>query len=134
CYVIVCDIPADLTLESIDGKLFHTHSANLSTFSDGFPPATIAPLQGEVVKMSETADVLEILLHFMHPDREQPNLRILSIELLAGVAEAAEKYMVHSARQACSLKMQSLVGYHPLEVLQYATKFNYPEICDVAAP
>ncbi|KAF8989169.1 hypothetical protein BDQ17DRAFT_1478927, partial [Cyathus striatus] len=129
-----CDIPADLTLESIDGKLFHTHSANLSTFSDGFPPATIAPLQGEVVKMSETADVLEILLRFMHPDREQPNLRILSIELLAGVAEAAEKYIVHSARQACSLKMQMVIGDYPLEVLGCASMFAYEELSNKAAP
>ncbi|KAF8989171.1 hypothetical protein BDQ17DRAFT_1288650 [Cyathus striatus] len=130
---IECALPADITIESADGSIFHSHSTNLSMFSEGFPPAAIEPLAGEIVKMTESTEVVKILLQFMHAQR-QPDLRKLSIECLAGVAEASEKYMVYPAMQACSLRMQTLIGEYPLEVLTYGTKFDYPELSDEAAP
>ncbi|KAF8988976.1 hypothetical protein BDQ17DRAFT_1314540 [Cyathus striatus] len=128
-----CDLPADLILQSCDEKLFHTHSISLAMLSHGFP-LTLSPVEREIVKLEETSEVLEILLRFMHPMQEQPDLRELSIELLAGVAQAAEKYLVYLAMQACSLRMQMMIKRYPIEVLAYAAGFDYHDIANEAAP
>ncbi|KAF8988978.1 hypothetical protein BDQ17DRAFT_1434791 [Cyathus striatus] len=114
-----CSIPADLILRSHEGTIFHAHSDALSSFAQGFPPASITPQNGEI---------------FAHMAQEQPDLKKVSIECLVGVAEAVEKYMMYPAMQACSLRMEMVIGDYPLEVLGYAPMFAYEELSNKAAP
>ncbi|KAJ7123784.1 hypothetical protein C8R43DRAFT_1135837 [Mycena crocata] len=78
-----CTLEADVLLRSSDGVLYAAHSKNLELYSDGFPPASFAG-----------ADEIR------QPDSS-------NFELLAGLAEAAEKYMVYSesAMEVCKIQM-----------------------------
>jgi len=86
----------------------------------------------EVVQLTETSTVLDLLLQYTYR-QPQPDLKKADFETLAGVAEAAEKYQVFAAISWCKLLMESAVPKHPLAVLNYATRHDYPEIMDVAA-
>lgn len=59
---------------------------------------------GEVVNLSETAIVLELLLQYMyHP---QLDLKKVNFEDLFSLAEAAEKYKVSSAVDVCKVQLR----------------------------
>jgi hypothetical protein len=59
----------------------------------------------DVVPLDEQADVLELMLPFMH-HTQLPDLSDLSIDLLSRLAEAAEKYGIYSAMSTCNAVMQ----------------------------
>jgi hypothetical protein len=59
----------------------------------------------EEVELTETSDVLEILFQFIYP-RKHPSLVNIKFSMLAGVAEAAEKYQVFSAMNICEIRMR----------------------------
>ena len=59
----------------------------------------------EVVALTETSTVLEILLQYMYR-QPQPDLERVDFETLAGVAEAAEKYQVFAAMPWYKLLME----------------------------
>jgi hypothetical protein len=79
-------------------------------------------------------------------------MRKVDFHILAGVAEAAEKYQVYAATTVCNMHMWSVpfhfsagvmtdalfssaaVPKHPFEVLVYAYKHNYNDIVDEATP
>jgi hypothetical protein len=86
----------------------------------------------EVVQLTETSAVLDLLLQYMYR-QPQPDLKKADFETLAGVAEAAEKYQVFAAISCCKLLMEAAAPKHPLTVLYYATRHGYTEIMDVAA-
>ncbi|KAJ7911048.1 hypothetical protein B0H13DRAFT_1614934, partial [Mycena leptocephala] len=116
------------------------HSKNLEMYGEGFPPSALASVsrdvetaQPEVVQMTERSDILELLLKYMHLQR-QPDLSRHKFDTLAGLAEAAEKYFVYSAMDVCRIRMGLYVQDHPARVLAYAIKHNYPELRDVAVP
>lgn len=88
----------------------------------------------------------------MYPQR-QPDLKLVKFDTLQSLAEAAEKYLVFAAMATCKTFME-YVSYlmilahckypsdhlsrpaykeHPLEVLIYAAKHDYPEIANAAA-
>lgn len=103
-----CALEADIYLRSSDGILFEAHSKNLELYSGGFPPANFADVGGderEVVQMTETSSVLALLLQYVHNQR-QPDSSRFQFETLAGLAEAAEKYLVFSAMEVCKIKMR----------------------------
>ncbi|KAJ6541999.1 hypothetical protein DFH09DRAFT_1368230 [Mycena vulgaris] len=131
-----CTLDADLVLRSSDGMLYAAHSKNLELYSGGFPPSSFATVGGderEIVQLTEASSVLTLLLQFLHNQR-QPDSTKFEFERLAGLAEAAEKYMVYSAMEVCKLRMRSSISAHPLEVLAYATKHGYTELRDAAVP
>ncbi|KAJ7877609.1 hypothetical protein B0H13DRAFT_2200535 [Mycena leptocephala] len=136
CQSDECALEADIYLRSSDGILFEAHSKNLELYSGGFPPANFADVGGderEVVQMTETSSVLALLLQYVHNQR-QPDSSRFQFETLAGLAEAAEKYLVFSAMEVCKIQMRLSIPTHPVRVLAYAAKHGYPELRDIAAP
>ncbi|KAF8168480.1 hypothetical protein B0H34DRAFT_60951 [Crassisporium funariophilum] len=127
-----CDPNADLILKSSDGVQFHVYRKYLEACTGGFPPAEF-PVSGEVVKLSEPAKVLEILLQFIHPQR-QPSVRDMDIDLFFSLAEAAEKYEVYGAMNTCNNRMYHLVDLRSMEILNYAVKHGYPDLANTVAP
>jgi hypothetical protein len=87
---------SDITLQSSDAVLFAVHRKNLEMHSEGFFGANgiSFPSAHEVVPLSENSAILELLLQFMYR-QPQPDMRKVEFHILAGVAEAAEKYQVY---------------------------------------
>src|SRR6266498_3177814 len=94
-----CNISVDVRFRSADGIIFGAHKKNLEFFSEGFPlgDSTVAT---EVVQLEENADVLCIMLSFLHNTR-MLELKDLEISTIAPLSEAVEKYMIYSAMQIC---------------------------------
>jgi hypothetical protein len=108
----VCAADADLIFRSCDGRIFNVHKKDFEMHSEGFAAATVAsePSSGEdpeTVTLTETAPVLELLLQYIYR-QPQPDLQNVDFEILAGVAEVAEKYQVYSATCLCKILMESV--------------------------
>jgi len=99
-----CYLAIDVKLNSADGQVFGAHQRNLEVFSDAFPTAG-STTANEVVNLEENAEVLQLMLQFMHNTR-QPDLNKIPFSTLAPLAEAAEKYMIYSAMQICHIHME----------------------------
>ncbi|PPR05464.1 hypothetical protein CVT24_008233 [Panaeolus cyanescens] len=147
CPVRGCTIPVDLIIVSKDKKHISAHTSNLGQFSNGFPaPHALSELARgavsgpEQARLEETADVLRLLLRFMH-HTHLPDLDVLPFATVAGMAEAAEKYEVFSAialGKACMKRraenqIKPLQPHDALKVLFYALKHGYNDIADSAA-
>ena len=100
----VCAPDADITFQSSDRVLFHAHRKNLETNSAAFPPAEMLVCD-EFVPLSEDSTTLELLFSFMYP-RRHPDLESTPCEILAPLAEAAEKYEVFAAMNICKIRMR----------------------------
>ena len=73
-------------------------------FSEGFS-APLIQASDDVVPLTETADVLELLFQFCYPKR-QPSLRSLNFDALSVLAEAVEKYQIYGALEMCKFFME----------------------------
>ncbi|TRM57641.1 hypothetical protein BD626DRAFT_208048 [Schizophyllum amplum] len=133
CPVAGCRLPVDIFLQSSDGILTGAHTRNLETFGEAFPSSSLAAPPSEPIVLDEPADVLQLLMHFMHLI-PQPSLEGRSFELVLRFAEAVDKYGVHAADQLCWLKMRDHAETNSLEVLQYAARLNLYDLLDIAAP
>ena len=100
---------ADVIVQSCDGVQFHLHRKYLHFNSEGFPPAEI-DTYGEVVVLSENASTLELLFQYIYP-QHHPELRNISFEDLASLAEAAEKYGIYSAMIVSKIRMRYLTTF-----------------------
>ena len=102
---------ANIVLRSSDGVLFKVHRKNLAVHSDVFAAAeTISqPVaeEVEVVQLSETSSVLDLLLQFMNR-QSQPDLRNVPFEILADLSNTVDKYEVFSAMTKCEMAMRSI--------------------------
>jgi hypothetical protein len=96
-------------LRSCDGVIFKFYRKNLECFSEVFGDAQgislSCPVEGEIVDLPETSDVLDLLLQFMSR-QPQPDLTSLDFPLLAALAEAAEKYLLYAALTLCRRNME----------------------------
>jgi hypothetical protein len=104
----VCDPNADITLRSCDGTLFKFYRKQLEAYSVAFAGGEAFPsVAGEIIDLSETLEVVELLLQLMSLDK-YANLMTLELEfsVLAQLAEAIEKYEVVSARIVCDMVMR----------------------------
>jgi hypothetical protein len=106
---------ADITLSSSSGLLFRVHRKNLETHSSAFASTSAETAaqpepEPEPVALTESSDVLELVLQLMYP-HPQPDLRALDLRTLAALAEAAEKYEVHSALTLCRMQMECVDKY-----------------------
>jgi hypothetical protein len=105
----VCASDSDITLQSSDGVLYKLHRKNLEVHSDVFASAEAVSEQlssdDEVVLLTETSAVLDLLLQYMYR-QPQPDLKDVDFGVLAGVAEAAEKYQVFAAISWCKFWME----------------------------
>jgi hypothetical protein len=98
-------IPVDVQLRSHDGVLISAHQVNLSNYGECLPDANAISDSSEPVDLTENAEALKLLMHFVHKP-PYPNVSLLQDDLLFDLARAAEKYMVHSAMSVCSLCIQ----------------------------
>jgi hypothetical protein len=110
-FFLVNALDADICLRSVDGIRFLVHRENLRVHSDVFATAgsISSPLaaseEKEVVQLSETADVLDLLLQFMY-HQPQPDLLSLPFPLVTDLVKAVEKYEVYSAMSRCEVAMK----------------------------
>ncbi|KAJ7496494.1 hypothetical protein FB451DRAFT_197256 [Mycena latifolia] len=131
-----CSSDADMAVLSSDRVLFKVHRKNLEVHSDIFADATSTtkPENGDdIVHLSESSDVLDLLFQYMYR-QPQPDLDTVEFPIFAGLAEAAEKYVVYSALTLCRMKMKDSIISHPLEVLDYAVKHGHVKLANEAAP
>ncbi|KAJ7496492.1 hypothetical protein FB451DRAFT_1207906 [Mycena latifolia] len=131
-----CSSDADMEVLSSDGVLFKVHCKNLEVHSDIFADATSTTKpenDDEIVHLSESSDVLDLLFQYMYR-QPQPDLEAVDFPIFAGLAEAAEKYVVHSALGWCRAKMKASVTAHPLEVLNYAVRHGHGSLANECAP
>ncbi|KAF8182747.1 hypothetical protein K438DRAFT_1511486, partial [Mycena galopus ATCC 62051] len=131
----VCALDADITIASADGVLFKVHRKNLEVHSDVFAAAETAtrPENGDdIVPLSETSPVLELLFQYMYR-QPQPDLKNVEFPVFAGLAETAEKYVVYSALEWCRMRMKEFVMTHPLQVLAYAARHEHIDLADESA-
>ncbi|KAF5311377.1 hypothetical protein D9611_012600 [Ephemerocybe angulata] len=95
-----CQIPVDLVLQSSDKVLIGAHKANLEAWSDGFPSANSVDDTHEPVDLTETAEILKLLMQGMHKTRFTP-WATLSCDTVFALSEAAKKYFVYSVMAGC---------------------------------
>jgi len=100
----------DIILRSCDRVLFRVHRRNLEVHSEGFAGGQAFSTQDEVVDLTETSAVLDLLLQYIYP-QPPPDLAFVNIKLLLGLAEAAEKYFFHAVIQTCKLYIKSVVDF-----------------------
>lgn len=124
---------ADIHFKSSDNVLFFIHRENLKCCAAGFPPLEFKPVKGEVVPLTESAQILELLFTFVYPN-PVPDVKKMPFGTLSDLADAAEKYRVFSAMAICCIYMTAAVSDHPVEVLRYAVIHRYVELVDSAGP
>jgi hypothetical protein len=76
----------------------------LEICAGGFAPPGFET-QGEIVHLTETALVLDYLFRFCSAGRH-PNIERMTFDVLASLAEAAEKYEVYLAINICKIYMK----------------------------
>ena len=101
---IVSSPDSNVIFQSSDGILFKVHKVNLTIGARGFAPPEFET-QGEIVHLSESANTLEVLFQFCYPT-PYPYLGGMEFDVLALLAEAAEKYQIFSAMNICKIYMK----------------------------
>lgn len=98
---------SDITIESSDAVRFLLHRKNLETHTKPLPGSGLQLhiSSDDVVKLTEPAEILEILFQFVYPTR-QPVLSALGAETLLALAEAVQKYQVFSAMNGCESQLK----------------------------
>ncbi|KJA16382.1 hypothetical protein HYPSUDRAFT_123187, partial [Hypholoma sublateritium FD-334 SS-4] len=131
-----CPLRVDVVVHSSDGVKFGAHTANLLKYSDAFPgtepPDAHGPAGGAVIRLAEAADVVRVLLRFVHGGR-QPALSALDVDTLSALAAAVERYQVYSAVELCKAHMSLILDAHPVDVFVYAAKHAHAELASKAA-
>ncbi|KAF5309112.1 hypothetical protein D9619_012828 [Psilocybe cf. subviscida] len=133
------DPTCDIILESCDGVLFKLHSKYLSATSAGFSAPDQTVIDGSPVQLHESSAILEILFQFIEPPSDSRNFRYPSVVALEPtqfflLAEAAEKYTVFAAMNACTTVMHFLTEKHPLDILNHSFKHGYKDLVQMAVP
>ncbi|KAG5649779.1 hypothetical protein H0H81_002068 [Sphagnurus paluster] len=124
---------ADVSFLSSDNVLFRIHRQNIEFNCGALRPGEVA-VDGEIVPLrDQTAETLELLFQFIYP-QVHPHLETTAFEVLAPLAEAAEKYKVYAAMNICRARMKYTLPAHALEVFNYAARYGYQDIMSAAAP
>ncbi|CAK5282568.1 unnamed protein product [Mycena citricolor] len=125
---------ADVSFISSDRTLFRVHRKNLEVCAEGFPPCEVAsPGSQELIPLEECSTILELLFQFIYP-RRHPGLDTVTFDVLAPLAEAAEKYQVFPAMNICHIRLRDMGKDHPVEVAAYAAKHDYPHLLGEIGP
>ncbi|KAL1724654.1 hypothetical protein EV714DRAFT_196184, partial [Schizophyllum commune] len=124
----------DVVFIGSDGMSVTVSRAQFLRASDfALPPPSSLGNDSVVFHAAENIDVLRLLFKFV--TLEYPiDLERVPFEIAMSVAEAAEKYVVHSARIYCCSFMRAQRIERPLEVVRFAAQYRYDEILDAAAP
>jgi hypothetical protein len=102
-----CPLAVDIVFRSCDKKLIGAHKLNLAQYSEGFPAPGDVIAPDKAVDLTENAETLRVLMTFMHSQRFPSllNMHEESFQELLELADAAEKYLVHSAMAVCNLRL-----------------------------
>jgi len=139
-----------MKVRSADGFVFQLHSVVLGVTTGAFPGLDA---EGEMVQLTEPANVLEILFAFLYPKRH-PDLYGESFERLIAVAEAAGKYEVPSAADVCNERLlyvfldsssffllehifayyRNFLPRHAPEIFVHAIEHDYPRLVSATLP
>jgi hypothetical protein len=111
--MIVCAADSDITIQSSDGVLFRLHQVNLKI---SLGSCEFVTTENEVVRLPESSAVFNLLFQFCYPERH-PDLDNLEFDILAELAEAAEKYKVFSAIDICRVAIRCVLGYSGVSFL-----------------
>jgi hypothetical protein len=98
-----CNLAVDVILASSDGVHFGFHTQNILIFAGAFPACDTE--DSNVISLSESADVVSLLLQYMHQQR-QPDSSKFKFDILSRLADAVEKYNVFSAIEVCNIHMR----------------------------
>jgi hypothetical protein len=122
----VSAIDADVIFSSSDGVLFNIHRKNLEIVSGAFPPAEFST-DKEIVPLTESSAILELLFQFVYP-RQLPDIhKVQPFTSLMELAEAAEKYEVYPAINACKIRMRLVtITFHSYAVINLAKVYIIP--------
>ncbi|KAH9479336.1 hypothetical protein JR316_0007926 [Psilocybe cubensis] len=110
---------ADVVFSSSDNVLFRLHRKNLELLGEIFPGGEFSA-DGEVV-------------HLQEPSKRRKRLDDLGHVTLADVAEAAEKYRMYTAMDACEMRLEAILPVSPSLVLAHALKHNIPKLINASA-
>ncbi|KDR69056.1 hypothetical protein GALMADRAFT_104360 [Galerina marginata CBS 339.88] len=123
---------SDIEVRSSDGFIFQLHRVVLGVSTGAFPGSEM-DTAGEIVQLTEPANVLAILFAFLYP-KVHPDLRGEKFAILAAVAEAAGKYEVSSATEVCNERMVNFLPQYAPEILTHAVKHDYPRLIATTLP
>jgi hypothetical protein len=136
-FIPVCDSSADLEFESSDEVIFKIHSKHLPSTSFRFATEDVQrAVDGQPTRLSEPAEILEILFQFVEPPSESrhyqyPSLTELDPPLFFALAEAAEKYIVFACMSMCATQMrfdEMMMLAYPLDILNHSFKHGYNDL------
>lgn len=94
---------ATVILQSSNNVQYEIKMINLRTCAEEL--AKTAAIPGGVESLSEDSSILDCLFKFLG-GQQPPNLDDIVFSILLPLAEAAEKYQVHSAITICQLKFR----------------------------
>ncbi|KAJ4470323.1 hypothetical protein C8J55DRAFT_522532 [Lentinula edodes] len=124
---------ADVVVRSSDNVEFRLHKKNLECTTGAFPPAGTPVHTDEIVCLTESAAILEILFQFIYP-RRIPSLESLDFDSLLPLAEAAEKYEVTGFVYACEAELRKFFRTNPKQILEFSVKHNRTELVEKIMP
>ncbi|KAJ4501166.1 hypothetical protein C8R41DRAFT_913745 [Lentinula lateritia] len=131
-----CSLTVDVILQSSDGEQLGAHSKNLELFTDAFPVAgsTLPPHDGEVVKLTESAEILRLVLSYTH-NTPPPDLGSLDLDTLLLLGEVViKKYGMHLAGECVNKEVNLRIPYSaPLKILAYKTRVSDFSLIDETA-
>ncbi|KAJ3886885.1 hypothetical protein GG344DRAFT_56640, partial [Lentinula edodes] len=120
---------ADVLIRSSDNVDFFLHKKNLECATGGFPPAETPSDLSEVVRLSETANILEMLFTCIYPC-PFPSLEELDFDTFMLLVEAAEKYQFFGMICACRLHMKYDLHIKRMQLLQFAIKHDVRDLIE----
>ncbi|KZP22451.1 hypothetical protein FIBSPDRAFT_859520 [Athelia psychrophila] len=124
-----CKADSDISFRSRDGVTLKLHRKNLETSSEGFSPPAGTTSEHEIISLTESGEMLELLFRFIYPQR-YPDLKDVEFKQLEKLSEAAEKYQVYSAMAVCNFRMEEAYHKHPFEVVMYVLRHCYTDLMD----
>ncbi|KZT69445.1 hypothetical protein DAEQUDRAFT_726752 [Daedalea quercina L-15889] len=122
----------DVVMRSCDGVHLKVHKLILHMHSEVFPGEGITS-SDDIVHLTEDSSTLELLFQYMY-GQPQPDLHSVDFKQLANLAEAAEKYRVSPAMEICKMFMRDSASSWPINILGYAVRHGYKDLCMEVAP
>ncbi|KAL1713619.1 hypothetical protein EV715DRAFT_161558, partial [Schizophyllum commune] len=116
------------TIRSSDNRMFYVDRNSLECHAKGI----LNKISGGIAFLGEDASTLELLFRIVYQEKGV-RLDRLEFPRLLLLAEAAARYGAYAAFEKCGASMKSHSKSHALQVMEYAAKYEYAELLDVAA-
>ncbi|KAL1673327.1 hypothetical protein EV122DRAFT_294258 [Schizophyllum commune] len=117
-----------VTIRSSDNRILYVDRNSLECHAKGI----LNKISGGIAFLGEDASTLELLFRIVYQEKGV-RLDRLEFPRLLLLAEAATRYGAYAAFEKCGASMKSHSKSHALQVMEYAAKYEYAELLDVAA-